>query len=139
MELMEEVSGPLVTTETLSPEVQSFINERINSVEQLTILELLRSNPAREWTTAQISNELRSAPASIELRLADLYEAGVLARASESTHRYVPASDAMQGTLSQVLDVFRARPHRVIELLYSRPPKGILAFADAFKLKKEKP
>ena len=130
-----------MTTDDLPEAVRTFVLERLNSVEQLTVLQLLRADPARAWTVEQISAELRSAQPAIQRRLDDLYDAGVLVPPAqgEALHRYAPTSPEIADVVSQVLDAFRSRSHRIIELIYSRPPKGILAFADAFKLKKEKP
>ena len=45
-------------SEQLPDDVQRFIIEHINSVEQLEALLLVRSDPARVWTTEEVSHAL---------------------------------------------------------------------------------
>jgi len=122
----------------LSAGVVDFISRRINSVEQIAVLLLLRGDPNRSWTIPDISAELRSAPRAIEQRLRDLYDAGVLVASSTGTAQFAPTSPEVAAVIDELADAYETRPNRIIELIYSRS-KSLQDFADAFKLKKEKP
>ena len=49
--------------------VVSFIRERINSVEQLEMLLLLKRHPEKEWTAQEMSRALSSNPDAVASRL----------------------------------------------------------------------
>lgn len=127
-----------VAIDELPAHVHAFVAAHVNSVEQIAILNLLRANPAREWTIVTLSVELRSVPSAVARRLEDLYVAGVLTRRSADSFRFEPASPEMAASIEELAICYRERPNRIIELIYSHPPKSLHAFADAFKLKKEK-
>jgi len=122
------------------PHVRAFIEQRINSVEQIAVLVLLRADPARAWTVGEIARELRSTDTAITCRLDDLRLAGVIPSARDSDRvEYAPASQQMADLVSALADAYREQPTRVIELIYAKPPDAVLQFAAAFKLSKEKP
>jgi len=126
--------------EDLPAGVRDFVVKRLNSVEQVAVLILLAEAPGRDWSVADVSRELRSTEGAITRRLEDLRTAGVLASAPAAGRvRWEPASDDMAAAVRELIAAYRSRPNRVIELIYSKPPEAILAFAEAFKLKKEKP
>ena len=126
-----------MTIDELSASVLEIVSAHINSVEQIAVLRLLRSEPNRAWSVDAISAELRSATSSIRRRLDDLYAEGVLAHTGDEV-RFAPASSAMAEAIEQLLEAYRDRPNRIIELIYAKPAQSLHAFADAFRLKKEK-
>src|SRR4051812_23122859 len=116
-------------------ELQEFVRRYVDSVELIMILDLLRSQPGRVWSIAAINDELRSTEYSIRNRMRDLYHRGVLKPgpdASADQHRFIPADEAMRQNISLLLDLYRSRPHRVFELIYSRPNQALQALSDAF-------
>lgn len=119
--------------------MRAFVEQRLNSVEQIAVLLLLRANPDRAWSVEEISKELRSTASAIERRLADLETSGVLTPANGAgTVKYTPSSRDISDAVTQLAGAYRDQPARIIELIYSKPPYSIRAFADAFKLKKDK-
>jgi hypothetical protein len=119
--------------------VQRFVADCIDSVEQLRVLLLLFSDRQRPWTVAEITRELRSVESSIEKRLNDLYGRKVLLRESDpAKHRFVPFSPEIEATIAELAKLHEVRPYRVIEMIYSRPSEALRQFADAFKIKKDK-
>lgn len=125
--------------EGLSGSVQEFLRRRLNSVEQLAVLALLREDPAREWTIEEIARELRSTETAIKQRLGDLEALRVIATPPSGRYGWALLTPEMAEDVTAVLDAYRRRPDRVIETIYTKPPDALLAFADAFRLKKEKP
>lgn len=120
--------------------VADFIRQKLSSVEQIAVLILLRDDPSRAWAIGDIANELRSSPVAIAHRVADLERAGVLLpRERQDQVRYAPASSEIEAAIALLIETYRARPDRVIEAIYTKPNEALLAFADAFKLKKDKP
>ncbi len=112
----------------------------IDSVEQIMILQLLHADPARVWTVAELTKELRSSEGSIARRLEDFYTKGMLVASpglNSVQFRYTPKSEDAARKVDLLMKFFRERPSKVIEMIYSRPPGAILAFADAFKFRKD--
>lgn len=121
-----------------SEEIKKFILDNITSIEQISILLLLQQDPQKKWTTAKISEELRSADLAIKKRLEDLYSAGVLTKPMEAEFAYGPASEKMKSLVANLIEVYQKRPTWVIDLIYSRPIDAIQAFSEAFKIRREK-
>lgn len=125
-----------MSNEELPDEVSRFIICYIDSVEQLNVLLLLFRAPSREWTTTEITAELRSTESSITRRLADLYSRHVLSLPYMSRHAFKISED-LKSAISQLDLVYREKPLRIIELIYSQPPMALRAFADAFRFRKD--
>lgn len=109
---------------SLPEAVTAFVRGSISSVEQLAILLLLRANPFRTWTAAQVSRELRGSEHSAGLRLSDLLEQQLIEdRGSdgEPAYAYAPSSEALRDTLDAVAEAYAERPYSVIALIYSDP------------------
>lgn len=122
----------------LPKDLVDFVFASIDSVEQVHVLLSLQANPAREWTVAELTRELRSAEASIERRVDDLRLRGVLAAAEQpGVVSYKPASERAASCIDLLARAYRERPTRVIELIYSKPPHALKAFADSFKFRKD--
>ena len=115
-----------------------FVTASIDSVEQVHVLLSLHADPSRTWTVAELTRELRSADASIERRIEDLRARGVLARGeAPGTVSFRPASPGARDCIELLAKAYRERPTRLIELIYSKPPQALQAFADSFKFRKD--
>lgn len=124
--------------EGLPEDVIDFIVDFIDSVEQLNVLFLLQTHSERSWTLDEITRELRSTETSIQRRLEALYSRNILVPSKDGKHRYTPCSMEVARTLSHLSDVYKTKPYRIIEAIYSKPDEVLKALADAFKLKKDK-
>lgn len=122
----------------LPKDLVEFVFASIDSVEQVHVLLSLHADPSREWTVAELTRELRSAEASIGRRVDDLRLRGVLADGEQpGVVRYKPASERAASCIDLLARAYRERPTRVIELIYSKPPQALQAFADSFKFRKD--
>ena len=124
----------------LPPEVRLFLENAINSIEQLQVLLLLYIKPDRAWSISEIATELRSVDTSIEKRLNDIYQKQILEKYKddEKLHKFLPASSTMRTLIENVAYQNQLRPYQVIDAIYSAPSKSIQDFADAFKVRGEK-
>jgi hypothetical protein len=120
--------------------IGQFIAENFNSVEQLEALLLLRTHPDKDWDAVQLSQALYTQPEAAALRLADLKARGFLTTADGPTprYRYRPAPAELASLVDALAEVYRERRVTVITLIYSRPVDPAQAFADAFRLRKER-
>jgi hypothetical protein len=62
----------------LPQHVHQFLEEHIDSVEQLEALILLSEEPGRFWTATEVSERLRTSRGSVLIRLAALVDRGLL-------------------------------------------------------------
>ncbi|WP_141735536.1 hypothetical protein [Oligoflexus tunisiensis] len=117
--------------------VKRFILERVDSVELLEVLFLLRSNEEKRWSAQTGSDELRANPTSIAKRLAYLEKLGLVEadeKESEMYH-YAPKSEAVRELIDQLAEVYRIRRTTVLGLIFS-PMRKAIDLASAFDLTK---
>lgn len=121
----------------LPEDVERFIAEHVDNIEQLEILLLLRSQPARAFEPAEVTAELRLGPASAPQRLADLTARGFLA-ASADPPRYTFAPDHgdKERVISDLAHCYAERRVAVITQIFSPRSDPVRSFADAFKLRR---
>lgn len=121
----------------LSPEVQRFIAQHIDSAEQLEILLLLQREPEKEWTALDVSQAIYTVPASATMRLEGLVAGGFVASTggSDPRYRFSPRSDALREQIAVLAAAYRADRVAVIKLIFARPPDPLQSFADAFRLR----
>lgn len=121
----------------LPESVAKFLWQHIESVEQLEILHVLASDPARAWSVAQVFTKVQSNAGSIHQRLHRFASEGIVLQEGED-YRMNDKDPQMAATLQEVLSEFQVRRVRVIETIYNRRTDAVQSFADAFKLKPRK-
>lgn len=128
------------TFSDIPEDIRRLIVEGIDSVEQLQVLLLMHEQPSRAWLVKDFTAELRSSDCSIQKRLVDLYSRKILRRdlGDEDPHTYVPFSPELEPVIQKLAEFYKQRPNRVIDLIYSQPHEALRAFADAFKIKKDR-
>lgn len=120
----------------LPDEVERFIAEHVDTLEQLEILLLLRAQRSREFTADAVTAELRLGPATAPERLAALAARGFLScQGVPPLYRYAPnpATDQVIGALASV---YAERRVAVITRIFSPRTDSVRSFADAFKLRR---
>jgi DNA-binding MarR family transcriptional regulator len=119
----------------LPQEVLAFIQAFIDRLETLEVLRTLHADPTRSWTTADLSDHLRSSVMAAELVLERLVDRG-LVRRERSTYRFEARTEDLQKAVRDLLACYRERRTAVITAIFSRPTTAIQSFADAFRIKK---
>jgi hypothetical protein len=126
--------------ERIPREVKRFLADKIDSVGQLEVLLLVRSDRERYWSASEVSAELRSGCTWAEVQLAYLHVEGLLAarQSNEATYRYDPARPDVEAMVARVSEAFETRRADVITLIFGqRPSERLRAFSEAFKLRRE--
>jgi hypothetical protein len=120
-------------------DVQQFIAQHIETLAQLEILLLLRSEPQREWEPAEVARLLYTAEEMCASQLADLARRGFLSGtpAPNPRYRYQPSSEELSQSVDRLAALYAERRVAVITLIYSKPVNKVQTFADAFRLRKE--
>lgn len=138
---VEEVSprGGLIV-QPLPDEVKRFLEENIDSVDQLEILRVLGEDPHKEWSFPDLARETQTPPEAIAAHLSVLQSRGLLLTHTRDTVlfcRYGPTSPERASVVERLLQVYRERPVSMIKLVYARAKDPLKTFAEAFRLKKE--
>lgn len=126
----------LVSNEGLSDNVKQFIAECISSVEQLEVLLHLYATAPRPWSAEAIAKDLYVAPESVERRLVEFLEKGLLEKREGELYAYKPAKQDTDRTVQEVSFAYKERRVAVINQIFSNPHDHLRSFADAFKFKK---
>ncbi|MHB0957625.1 MAG: hypothetical protein ACYC6N_25635 [Pirellulaceae bacterium] len=118
--------------------VEQFIHAYIETVDQLRAVLLLASDRQVEWSETDVGAKLYLLPASARAVLDRLVAKGLCVGQGEPRrYRYQPQSPEMAQFVQEVVELDRERPVTLLKIVYARP-KDIQAFADAFRLRKEK-
>ena len=130
-----------MTDPGISQEVRALLLERIDSVVQLELLLLLQGSPDRAWTAADVAQQLRIDPSWTTGQLGELVSRGLLAPSADvaGAFRYAPASPQLDLAVVQLARDYAERRVTVITLIFSKPVDKLRTFADAFRLRKDKP
>jgi hypothetical protein len=111
----------------LPDDVERFIAEHVDNLEQLEILLLLR----------EVTSELRLGPDSAPARLADMAARGFLAaRGDPPRYRYQPDTPEKERVINQLARCYAERRVTVITRIFSPRSDSVRSFADAFKLRR---
>jgi hypothetical protein len=130
-----------VPDQNLSQQLQDFLTHQINSVVQVEVLLLLFASTPRWWTASQIAGELRIDEMGAAAQAEDLYRRGLLQCRQERAieYSYQAADTSLNDTVRQLAVAYADRRVTIISIIYSKPIDPIKSFADAFRLRKDKP
>lgn len=115
--------------------IRSFVFHHIDSVEQLEILLVLSSDKSKSWSVQELTDRFRSNPNSIRQRLQVLKRDNLVREiaGAVSLFEFSPADESIEDLIRELGEVYRLKPHRVLELIFSSMKKARF-FADAFRL-----
>lgn len=122
----------------VSQELLRFTARYIHSVEQLEILCLVSSNPAKYWSVAEVLHEVQSAEQSISSCLKRFEEDGFLVSRKEGKFQFSPTQPSLADSVRDLSKTYRERRVTIVEMIYKKPSDPIQDFAEAFRFKKEK-
>ena len=125
--------------EPIPEEIKRFLDEHVESVEQLEMLRVLQEDPERLWTAANLAKEIQTTPEGAAAHLHALQARGLLSTTpheGQVAARHGPRAELAE-PLAHLLKLYRERPVSMIKLVYARINERLKAFADAFRLRKE--
>jgi hypothetical protein len=125
--------------EDFPADIKGFIADNIDTVAQLELLLLLRSDRNKQWTAEEAGKALYSSAEVTALQMADLQLKRLLAPGSAAgTFVYRPEPADVAGLVDRLADLYHERRVAVITAVYTKPIDKIRSFADAFRLRKDK-
>jgi hypothetical protein len=117
-------------------EVLRFIAASFPSVWALELLLALKSD-RRLWTHEQLIAALRASDLVVSRAIDALVTAG-LASVDEEGARYLPVNVDVDACIDRVEQLYRSRPNRIRRVIVSATSSSATAFADAFRLRRDK-
>jgi hypothetical protein len=123
----------------LPDDVIRFLNEHIDSVEQLEVLLLLHRAAEAAWTAEMVAAALYTQPASAARRLESLQGGGLIERVPGAAGAYrLVLEPADQGDMiATIADTYRERRVAVVTAIASKPMENVRAFSDAFRIRRK--
>jgi hypothetical protein len=126
--------------EDFPPGLRQFIENQIESVPQLEALLLLRSDPQRNWSDADVAKALYIPQDVAAALLAEFVRRGFATIVPpEARYAYRNRDKETDALISTLASVYQERRVAIISLIYSKPLNKVQTFADAFRFGKENP
>jgi hypothetical protein len=115
--------------------VRRLIAESIDSIAELEALLLLRDH-LRPWTIEEAGARLYVSFPVATYTLTALAARGFLSQQAQ-TYRYAPASTELDRAVVSLAEAYTQNLVAVTHLVHGKPAPSVLAFAKAFRLRKE--
>jgi hypothetical protein len=115
--------------------VRQLILRHIDSVQQVEILALLRDEPERDWTPAEISRALQINGDACRDWMTRFAQAGLADRTDRGFRH--PRGGRTSAAADELVDYYARRRLAVIDSIYNKPSAAIQSFSDAFRMRRE--
>lgn len=125
-------------TSEIPIDLANFIDQRLESVAQLEILILLKQNPDRHWSPADVAKVLCTAEGSCAQGLMHWQRHGLCGLISaEPRYHYQPANAQLDALVAGLLESYTDYRVSVISRIYAKPVDRVRTFAEAFRFRGE--
>jgi len=120
--------------------VEQFIVDEIDSVPHLEALLLLWRDAPRQCSVRQLADQLYVTLGRASAIAEDLHRRGLIEREPrhDGAYFYDKRSEERNDLIAEVEVTYRRELIRISGIIHSKASPGIRAFADAFRLRKEK-
>jgi DNA-binding MarR family transcriptional regulator len=126
-----------MATGDLPEQVRYFIRRHVESVLDLDILLAIRAADGPR-AASELARELRLNETASAAALDKFAAIGLLERDKDDCYVYRPRERALAADADALADAYARRRVSVIRFIYKRPSEGVSAFADAFRLRKDR-
>jgi hypothetical protein len=123
----------------ISEELQQFIARYIHSVEQVEILCLLVENPDKTWRESEVFKRIQSSADSVRRNLEYFATGLFLSGNQQNGYGFAPINAELKHLAIELVKTYREKRVTVVESIYRGPTDPIRDFADAFRIRKDKP
>ena len=120
-----------------SEELLAFIRDTFGSVWAIELLLLLKKDPKRSWSTAELVTELRASEHIVKTFGEQLMAAGLVVADGTGAYRYGPAARPLARLADETEALYARRPDAVRRMIVITAVGDLDAFADAFRLRKD--
>ena len=126
-----------MSTGPIDSQIEKFITNCINSVEQLEIFLLLRQH--QELDAETLNKQLRTSLQSVEKRLADLARKNLIStrvKDGQSVFFYDPP-ERYQEIIERLELLYSTHRVAIINLIFSKPQDLLKDFSEAFRIREK--
>ena len=122
----------------LPSEVVEFVNETVDSIEQLELLLMLIESSDRWWDAVTAASELGVEPARAQRALEHFATRNLLAvnLANAVSYRFDPGSPSLAARAAAFAAAYRSNARALFRLVSGRPKRAVRDFADAFRIRR---
>lgn len=117
----------------ISERVKRFIREEIQTVPKLEVLLLLHREQARQFTLAEVANELGFEHDTAREQLMALEAIGLIAT-NQSKYRYSPATRRLGSIVNRLAAAYPKQRVPILTAILAKEPTKVRRFVEAFKL-----
>ena len=123
----------------ISPELKNFLDQNIESVEQMESLALLVETSPQSWTFQAIVAKLYGSPESITRRLSLLENLGLIIRDTSKVppEFHYHEKFSQDALVRSLVALYRQKRSRVIEIIFSKNESQIRKFSEAFRFRQK--
>lgn len=121
----------------LSQQLERFLRTSIRSVWEVELLLLLRKEPSRAWSAAELIRQLRASSLVINDALVALQRVELVTPESAERFCYRPVSAELAAIADELAEAYISVPASIMHVIWSTPRSNIEIFADAFRLRKD--
>jgi hypothetical protein len=111
-----------------------FVREHVRSVWALELLLLLKKDPERCWTPADLVRELRASTGLVNDNLQRFQRGGLAVLDDQGCFHYAPAAPVLAELCDSLEQAYRTRPVSIVNLI-AAPRDPLQSLADAFKFR----
>lgn len=115
-------------------DLAAFVREHVRSVWALELLLLLKKDPDRCWTPAELVRELRASTGLVNDNLQRFERGGIAVRDDQGCFRYAPAAAVLAEFCDGLEQAYKTRPVAIVNLI-AAPRDPLQSLADAFKFR----
>ena len=112
----------------LPEDVARFLDDHIESIEQLEILRVLGEDRDREWDSVALADEVQAKPEAVRAHVKAMHSRGLLRAITKGVGlscRYGAGTPELETIVGRLLQIYRERPVTMIKIVYdesgSRP------------------
>ncbi len=125
--------------EPFPEDVTKFMNENVETIDQLEILRILGEDRGKEWDFVALASEVQATPQAVRAHLMAMNARGLLmttTRGADLGCRYGASTPELENMVGRLLQMYKERPVTMIKMVYERAKDPLRAFADAFRIRK---
>ncbi len=118
-------------------EVTSFLRSTFRSIWSMELLFLLLGDSSRCWSGPEMVSALRASELVVSQAVDTLNAAGLVVPEQDDCVRYGPASDELHELVVASRALYLKSPDAVRRLIIRSQSDSLIAFADAFRFRKD--
>jgi hypothetical protein len=126
--------------EPIPEDIKKFLDENIDSFDQLEILRVLGEERDKQWDVVSFAKEIHLAPHVLAPHVNALDARGLLTSAiagNTSVIRHGARTPELAHQLDRLLELYAERPVTMIRMVSTRARDVLQTFAEAFRLRKD--